>query len=358
MERKPLNRIWQMIVSCLLVMTILILNTLPACAIDARNPYNAIQVQVNGANEEGSIKSGQELWYKFTVPTGNSWLIVRVTTTNESGVLNCEVKGVQQNTIKGAYSLGGNQTCEMVFRIGAMNNGSTEEYIPRLTEGATYYLRLYGEGDFIFNVDSYVDDYEGEYANATALAAGATISGTLERNDDIDAFSFTVPTSNSYKVTVTASRKMNVKITDKDNYTIDNNSLRVMRDRGTSEYTISGKGEKRYFFLSGLTGTSYTISVAISADDSTLGNWTKVTATKGKSYIQIKTKKGAKLVITVKNASGKSTLKVKGKKILKTTQKKGTVKYRLNRKLKKGDVIKVTATKGRQFSFSYYKKIK
>ncbi len=353
MERNRLRNMRHILVSCLLVLTILLFVKIPSYAI---NPTNAVEVQVNSANESGSIKKGAEVWYKFEVPDGDSWLVVRLTTTSERANIDCEVKGIHMDTIRGAYSLGGNHMAELVFRINDMDSGTTDEFISRVNSGSTYFVRVSGEGDFNFNVDSYVDDYKGEFSNATALTAGNTITGSLERNDDIDSFCFTVPDNYAYKITVKASKKMDVKIADKNNYILDNNSLRVMRDRGTSEYVVSGNGTKRYFFLSGQASTSYTISVKQSKNDASLGDWTKVTATKGKSYITIKTREGAKISITLKGS--KKALKINGKKLYRTTQKKAKKKYRLNRKLKKGDVITVTATKGRRYAFSYTKKIK
>ena len=360
MKQMSLKNMWRILVSCALALTMIINAGLSAHAVDTRNPFNAVSVTVDSTNEEGSIENGTELWYKFVVPNnGNNWLIVRVTTFNDTGTLNFEVKGAQLNTIKGAYSLGGNQVSQLVFKIGGMNIGVDEEFLPRLIVGATYYVRIYGKGDFNLNIDSYADDYNGDYSSATTLTAGTPINGTIERMDDIDAFKYKPPTGNSYLITVSATRKMDVKITDKDDYVIDNSSLRVLRDRATSEYAVSGISEKRYYFLTGLTGTGYNISVKAvpKNQDNTLGSLAKVRAFTGQSFIKVKTQKGAKVLIQVMKGSGNKALKVKGKKILKVTQKKNSATYRLNRQLRPRDVIRVTVTKGRLKSYVFYKKM-
>ena len=155
---------------------------------------------------------------------------------------------------------------------------------------------------------------------------------------------------------------MDVDIADSNQYVLNNNSLRVLRDNATAEYTVSGSGVRRYFFLYGNGGTYYKINVSIDYDASQLGLWTKVTANVGSKTIKVQTQKGAKISIIVKSAKKNKKLYIKynkkKKKKISVTQTKGTKTYKLTRKLKKGDVVIVTATKKRYKEFNYKKKMK
>ncbi len=326
------------------------------------NPYNAVQVEVNSTNEDGTVKIGQDLWYTFTAPQGNSWVIARLTGTQETGTMQIAIFDEQLNMVKENYTQAGNHIAEIVCRMNYEGIGSTEEFIPRLVADKKYYIKISGTGSFNLNLDQFMDDYAGDYDSATVLNVGTTISGTLEREEDIDSFCFEVPNNNSYKVTVTATRKMDVKIADDNEYVLNSNALRVIRDNGSAEYTISGSGVKRYFFLSGKGNTHYRISVEIDEDAAELGLWTRVTANVGENTIRVDTKKGARISIIVKKGSKKKSLKIKykgkKKKKITVTQKSASKTYKLTRKLKPGDVVIVTATKKRYKEFNYKKKMK
>ena len=326
------------------------------------NPYNAIGITVGSTNEDGTVTDGKDLWYTFTAPQGNCWVITRITGTQDTGIMQLTICDEHLNVVKENYTHAGNHIAEIVCRMHYEGVGSKEDYIPRLMAGAVYYIRVRGTGKFNLNCDQFNDDYRGDYEYASALSVGTTVSGKLERDEDIDSFYFDVPSNYSYKVSITATKKMDVDIADSNEYVLNNNSLRVLRDNATAEYTVSGSGTRRYFFLYGKGGTYYKINVSIDYNAAQLGLWTRVTANKGSKTIKIHTQKGAKISIIVKSGKGKKNIyikyKKKKKKKLSITQTKATQTYTLSRKLKKGDVVIVTATKKRYKEFNYKKKMK
>ncbi len=337
---------------------------LPFTAKAASNPFNALAVTIGSTNESGSVKFGEEAWYKFTVSKGigNVWIIARLTGAESSGVMEIDLMDEQLNAIKGSYTQSSNHICELVCRMECVLSGTKDENIPRLLEGQTYYIRISGTGSYNLNVDSYADDYYGDYDNATVLSTSASLTGMLERDDDIDSFSFTPNSGKNYMITVYATKKMNAYISDADDYTLDNNSLSVMRDMSTSEVVITGDGKMRYFFLSGTGGTKYNIKVAVTTqkpnkDNNILGTWTKVTyCDKGRKFFYVHTLKGAKLKISSNRKILKGAGRVKKSKTM--TAKSNKIKVNLSRKLKKGDTITVIATKERYKKFVLKVKIK
>ncbi|SEM59938.1 hypothetical protein SAMN04487770_1513 [Butyrivibrio sp. ob235] len=327
------------------------------------NPQNAVNISVSGSNETGSATLGTEYWYSFQAPTGNVWVIARLTGSQTAGVMQIDILDEQLNVIKSSYTHTGNHIAEIVCRMEFQGVGSKDTYMPKLLEEKNYYIRISGTGTYTLNLNSYADDFYGDFDMATPLTAGATQTvGMLERDDDIDSFYFEVPNNMSYKVTIVATKKMDTRIADDNDYTIDSNSLRVLRDNGTAEYTMSGYQIRRYFFLSGKGGTQYKISVDINNDDSQLGLWTSVSTSTGSRYITVNTLKGAKISIIVKKGSKNKKIKIRYKKKKKTkislTQKKETQTYTLTRNLRPGDVVIVTATKKRYKEFNYKKKCK
>ena len=300
-----------LLIPIFLLGAIIVLPTDVYAATNNINPYNAIGITVGSTNEDGSVTDGKDLWYVFSAPQGNCWVITRITGTHDAGILQVSIYDEQLNLIKENYTHSGNHIAEIVCRMHYEGVGSKEDFIPRLMADGVYYIRVRGTGKFNLNCDRFDDDYRGDYESATSLSVGTTISGRLERDEDIDSFYFDVPSSYSYKVTVSATKKMDVDIADKNEYVLNNNSLRVLRDNSTAEYTVSGSGIRRYFFLYGKGGTYYKINVSIDTDASKLGLWTKVTANKGSKTIKIKTQKGAKISIIVKSAKGKKKLYIK-----------------------------------------------
>lgn len=362
MKKTVFRAISYLLIPIFLLFSIVVVPMEVYAASNAINPYNAIAVTVGSTNEDGTVSEGKDLWYVFTAPQGNCWVITRLTGTQDAGIMQLTLYDEHLNVIKENYTHAGNHIAEMVCRMHYEGVGSKEEFIPRLAADGIYYLRVRGTGKFNLNCDKYDDDHTGDYASATELTAGSTISGKLERDEDIDSFYFDVPDDYSYKVTVTATKKMDVDIADRNEYILNNNCLRVLRDNATAEYTISGSGVSRYFFLYGKGGTYYKISVDIDYDASQLGLWTKVTANVGSNKIKVKTKSGAKVSIIVKKGSkNKKIYLKKGKKKKKritATQTTATKTYKLTRKLKPGDVVIVTATKKRYKEFNYKKKMK
>ncbi|WP_029320383.1 hypothetical protein [Butyrivibrio sp. AE3004] len=326
--------------------------------------FNAVEIQIDNFIDP-EVKEGTTYWYYFTAPpattTDDQWVILRVVAHTEKGNIFYEIMDEHLNVVKGSYATSGDHMSEIVCRLDNTIEGTTGTYMPRLVRGHKYYIRVSGLGKYTIGLNTYKDDYSGEFDTATQLAVGTPLTGNLERDDDIDSFCFKVPSNMAYKITVFASKKMNARITDEYNYTINTNNLRVLRDRGTAEYVVSGNGTIRYFFLYGSGGTNYKISVSIDQSSYNLGLWTKVNSSCGNRYIQVDTYKGAKVTIIVKAGKKNGKLYFKpGKKSKKksVTQKSVSKKYKLNRKLKVGDVVIVTATKVRFKEFNYRKKIK
>ncbi len=326
------------------------------------NPFNAVKVDVNDTNVSEKIEPGQNLWYVFEAPEGNLWVITRLTGTQTSGAMQISIMDEQLNMVKETYTHSGNHIAEIICRMEYQGVGSKEPFMPKLIAGKKYYVRIIGTGEFNLNIDSYTDDYSGDFDKATGLSVGVTVTGMLERDEDVDSFYFDIPNNYSYNVKVYATKKMDVDIADSNDYIINSNSLRVMRDNSTSEYTVSGYGERRYFFMMGKGGTQYNITVSIGADESRLGLWTKVIAEVGTKKIRIETIKGAKISIIVKPGSKRKDIKIKYKKKKQSkvslTQTKNVATYKLTRKLKPGDKVIVTAKKKRYKEFNYKKKMR
>lgn len=347
-----------------IIVMLFICNVIKAnCASGGGKDYfNAVEIQING-QVDPEIKSGEDHWYYFIAPgnTIDEWVILRVVGLHERGTITVEVYDEYMNMVKSSYTLSGSHTGEIIFRMEDTIEGTKDIFIPRLLKGSKYYVRLYGTGKYSINLTTNADDYSGEYSLATALSVGNTTTGLLQRDDDIDAFMFVVPSGYAYNISVYATKKMNVKISDADNYTLDTNALRVMRDYSTSQYTVSGYGEVRYFFLYGLGGTKYTINVSIApaSTDETIGNWTKINAKAGNKYIEVSTLKGSTVTIIVKKAKSSKNLKlrVNKKKKYSAKQKKSTKRYYLNRRLVAGDVITISIQKKRYKVFHFKKKI-
>ena len=318
--------------------------------------YNAVEIVIPG-QDDPEIKKGTDVWYYFDAPTvtNDEWLILRVTGFHERGTISYEIMDEQLNVVKGNYTLSGSHMSEIVCRMETTIEGTVDVFIPRILCGKRYYVRLSGEGKYSINLTTHSDDYPGGFRRATALQVGATTTGYLERDDDIDSFKFQVPDGYAYNIRVFATKKMNVRISDADNYTLDTNALRVMRDNSTSQYTVSGYGELRYLFLYGSGGTKYTIDVSIAPteNDNTLGSWTQVLAKSGNKFINVTTMKGSKVTIIVKrkNAKKKLLLKINKKKKYSGVQKKKTKQYKLNSRLKPGDKVIISISKKRFRSF-------
>ncbi|WP_026511873.1 hypothetical protein [Butyrivibrio sp. LC3010] len=325
--------------------------------------YNAIELIINQFIDP-EVRAGETRWYYFDAPplttTNDQWVILRLIGHSENGNLYIELMDEHLNVVKGGYALNGDHMEEIVCRLDNTIEGTTGTYMPRLVRGQRYFVKVSGVGEFTIGLNTYNDDHSGEFDNAEKLVVGNEISGVLERDDDIDSFCFQVPDTYSYKITVFATKKMNARITDESNYSVNTNNLRVLRDRGTAEYTVSGYGTIRYIFLYGNGGTHYKISVAIDKDPSKLGLWTTVNANYGNNYIRINTLKGAKISIIVKAGKNNKKLYFRGtkKKKKSTTQKVLGKDYYLNRRLRSGDVVIVTATKKRYKEFNFKKKIK
>ncbi|WP_026659100.1 hypothetical protein [Butyrivibrio sp. AC2005] len=320
------------------------------------NPFGATQIQVPG-QDDGEVENGADDWYYFDAPTvtNDEWLILRLTGQQERGTINYEILDEQLNSVKGSYTLSGSHVGEIVCRMENTIEGTVDTFIPRLLFGKRYYIRLSGSGEYLIDITTYEDDYPGSFSRATALTTGVTTTGYLERDDDIDSFKFQVPNGNAYNIKIFATKKMNVRISDADNYTLNTNALRVMRDNSTSEYTVSGYGDIRYFFLYGSGGTKYTINVTVAPtpNNNTLGSWTQVLAQNGNNFINITTRRGAKVTIIVKKKSGNGRLRltINNKKKYTKKQKQATRTYWLNRPLLPGDKVIITIRKKRYKDF-------
>ncbi len=318
--------------------------------------YNAVEITIPG-QDDPEIEAGTDVWYYFTTPTSTNdeWLILRVTGFHERGTISYEIMDEQLNVVKGNYTLSGSHMSEIVCRMESTIEGTIDVFIPRLLKGKRYYIRLSGTGEYSINLTAHSDDYTGEFSTATTLTAGVTTTGYLERDDDIDSFKFQVPTGNAYNIKIFATKKMNVRIADADDYTLDTNALRVMRDNSTSEYTVSGYGDIRYLFLYGSGGTKYTINITVAptANNYTLGSWTQVLAQSGNNFVSITTLKGSKVTIIVKKkkSNGKLVLTKNKKKKYSKKQKKTTKVYGLNRALQPGDKVIITISKKRYKTF-------
>ncbi len=314
-------------------------------------PLNAISLTYN-TPEGGEIETGEVSWYSFTIGStySNSWGVVQLIGYEDTTSLKFTVYDSNDNAVFGNYTHNGSHMCESAYRIEGTD--TNDEFMPRLNLGWTYYIAVEGTGEYTVAVYTETDDYEGDYTKAAATTIANPYTGKIERSDDIDCFSITFPNdSNSYQVSLYATKKMTARICDSNNNIIANTGLNVMRDRQTSEVVFKGKGQTLYFYLEGNGGTVYRFKWDIK---NTVTNITgsRVVAQIGQNSIYIYTVKRSKVTVL----SNKKIIRNKKKKKVYKSVSNSTIVVPLNRNLRRGDVIRVIIEKGRLKK--YTKKIK
>ena len=339
----------------------------------------AAALTMNGSAESSGMKEENNIhWYKCTIPNniGNQW-VTFVCKNNMNQQAEFTVYDDEEQPLDSAYA----DTKETWTLKCKIPDSMTSEDYTEVTPGKTYYIKAEGyisgsaSGKYSVQVKSVADDNWGTLEQAPEFSIGKKTSGTLEMYGDIDMYKFTVPEiaegkSLTYTLSLAGSNYCNAAILDADEMEKESLSGSYEKFSDSREITFyEGEGGIYYLKISDasedVAKTTYSFKItkgntseklsapsagdSASDDDSDSSAKKKipditVQAKKSSSKISIVSLKGAKYVVTLNRKimkNGKKTVK----KITKTKVTKGALTIKLSKKLKKGDIVKVTVSK-------------
>lgn len=298
----------------------------------------ATLLELNGQSSCIFNGSEESHYFKFTVPRdiGSQWITFAVTNYTDRNI-DMILRDSQGKFLFERNRIGEQNTYCLETKAEGVGTwlDSTKILIP----GNTYYIELYYEytckGDVRVSAISYDDDNWGTYDKAEPISINQWKDGKLEKNDDIDCFSITLPKDNkSYAFHVSGNNDIKASFFN-ENRVLLGDAL-VSANITNNSYAVRGRGQKIYIRVQAnsdrVNSANYSIKVAAQKEtistlslDSYQRNRKKIRGTTiGNATVKAKV---SNLSYTVKSSkSGKFTVKLK-------------------RKLKYGDTIKISVSK-------------
>lgn len=298
----------------------------------------ATLLELNG--QSSCIFNGDEEshYFKFTVPQDieNQWITFAVTNYTNNGNVCMYLRDSQGKVLFTSNKIGKQVTYCLETRAEGV--GTWLDGTKILTPGNTYYIELYDwwicKGDVRISVSSTKDDNWGTYEKADTMTVNKRKNGKLEKNDDIDCFSITLPKDNR-KYAFNVSSNNNIKASFVNGNRVLLSEVSVNANATNNSYAVKGKGQKIYVRIqaNGNKVNSATYSLKVTAQKETI------------SKLSLNSYKRNKKII-VGTTIGNATVKVKVANATYTVKSGLTGKFtvKLKKKLKYGDKIKVSVS--------------
>lgn len=277
-------------------------------------------------------------YFKFVVPQniGNQWLTFATTNYTKGGGIYIFLRDSQGKILFKSNSISQQATYCLETRVEEADTWLEETKI--LIPGNTYYIELYGycnyKGDVRISVSSTKDDNWGTYEKADTMTVNKRKNGKLEKNDDIDCFSITLPKDNR-KYAFNVSSNNDIKASFVNGNRVLLSEVSVNANATNNSYAVKGKGQKIYVRIqaNGNKVNSATYSLKVTAQKETI------------SKLSLNSYKRNKKII-VGTTIGNATVKVKVANATYTVKSGLTGKFtvKLKKKLKYGDKIKVSVS--------------
>lgn len=283
----------------------------------------------------------EEYWYKLSIPSdiGNKWIDISMT-SYASEPLELSLCNAGGGKVDSLIVTNGETAAFHTRTSGAASN---DKSLLRLSAGAVYYLSVKPswshnrpKGTFSISSACLSDDSWGTLDKAVGLVKNKVNTGKIERSDDVDTFTITLPNDGkSYLFNFTSTNMIDIMVTDGNGIRLDNISVFSSQ---SEVYTFIGKGQKLLFSVSLVTPASGTAVYTIKGDF-------PVVKKKIKTLKLTQCKKGTKKIAgkTLKKATVTITI---GKQKYKTSANgKGNFSVKLKKKLSKNTSVNVTVTK-------------
>lgn len=283
-------------------------------------------------------KSEESHYFKFIVPQniGNQWITFAI--TNYTGrYVYVNLRDSQGKILVKDNSISKQATYCLETRAEGADTWLDETRV--LTPDNTYYIEVHNMswriiGDVRISVSSTKDDNWGTYEKADTMTVNKRKNGKLEKNDDIDCFSITLPKDNR-KYAFNVSSNNDIKASFVNGNRVLLSEVSVNANATNNSYAVKGKGQKIYVRIqaNGNKVNSATYSLKVTAQKETI------------SKLSLNSYKRNKKII-VGTTIGNATVKVKVANATYTVKSGLTGKFtvKLKKKLKYGDKIKVSVS--------------
>lgn len=281
-------------------------------------------------------KERESHYFKFTVPQdiGNQWITFAATNYTDSNIY-MNLRDSQGKILIKDNNISKQATYCLETRAEGADTWLDETRV--LIPGNTYYIELHMSwriGDVRISVSSTKDDNWGTYEKADTMTVNKRKNGKLEKNDDIDCFSITLPKDNR-KYAFNVSSNNDIKASFVNGNRVLLSEVSVNANATNNSYAVKGKGQKIYVRIqaNGNKVNSATYSLKVTAQKETI------------SKLSLNSYKRNKKII-VGTTIGNATVKVKVANATYTVKSGLTGKFtvKLKKKLKYGDKIKVSVS--------------
>lgn len=283
-------------------------------------------------------KNRESHYFKFIVPQdiGNQWITFAATNYTDWNTIYMNLLDSQGKVLFGSNEINKQVTYCLTTRAEGADTWLNKTQI--LTPGNLYYIKMYSPygrtGDVRISIASTKDDNWGTYEKADTMTVNGRKNGKLEKNDDIDCFSITLPKDNR-KYAFNVSSNNDIKASFVNGNRVLLSEVSVNANATNNSYAVKGKGQKIYVRIqaNGNKVNSATYSLKVTAQKETI------------SKLSLNSYKRNKKII-VGTTIGNATVKVKVANATYTVKSGLTGKFtvKLKKKLKYGDKIKVSVS--------------
>jgi hypothetical protein len=279
---------------------------------------------------------GEIYWYKVVIPenVGNKWIAFSLSNNSDGSLYFKLFDAGREISGERVYS---GDSFSITRRMDGAAGTSTEE---TLQAGKTYYLQVsssgWPKGNYTVFVSSLSDDNWGTYEKAEKMNLNQWKRGKLEKSDDIDCYSITLPNDNrKHAFNISSDNETSVTFANGSGATLG--STTVEANKTNSNFTATGKGQTIYILLqSGNSNVTKATSYSIRVN------------TKKKTFSRLslsKYKKGSKKIVGQTIGEANVKVSVNGKSYNVKSKKTGSFTVKLKKKLTSKTKIKVTVSK-------------
>lgn len=172
------------------------------------SPFSGIEI-VHAAQDEAGATGAQAVVYEIgqattgEIQSADDVDVYKFTTDESDSFYKLNFENVN-NGSSVHYAIYSDE--DLFEKVGGDDYNLTSTYdFARLPANTTYYLKIFDEyvsedvaAEYKFKVTKTVDDVKDTTAGATAVNAGAEVSGVIQHNTDEDVFAFTTDNSNAF----------------------------------------------------------------------------------------------------------------------------------------------------------------